>query len=288
MQEATIMKIVSNQYTIRLDDGMQIPAVAMGKLRKQNAPVVGDRVRFEWLEGKACMQQVLPRKNELVRPLIANVDQAVIVMSIKEPDFSYALVDRLIFLIAYQNIEPVLVLTKLDLDPERTMIEPIVQEYRFSGYTVVPVEPNEPAETWQRLFQGKVSVLTGQSGVGKSSLLNRLDPQFCLQTQAISKALGRGKHTTRHVELYPLAGGWVADTPGFSSLDFSRIKAVDLKERIPDFQIGGECRFRDCTHTKEPGCRIRKAVEAGTISRLRYEHYLQVIPLCDQRKEWEL
>lgn len=285
MKQGKIIKIVSNQYTILTEDHQEVLAVAMGKLRKNESPVVSDEVLYECVDGKYLIQKILDRKNYLVRPLIANVDQAIIVMSLKEPDFSYTLVDRLLFLISYQNIEPVLLITKTDLADEALLNE-VVNEYRNSGYRVY-LTGKDTTFDMHDLFKDKVSVLTGQSGVGKSSFLNRIDPNFQLQTQEISKALGRGKHTTRHVELFNVCGGWIADTPGFSSLDFGYIKSSDLRERILDFQIEDACRFRDCTHVKEPGCAVKQAVEDGRISKIRYENYLQVLPLCDQIKEWE-
>ena len=285
MKQGKIIKIVSNQYTILTEDNQEVLAVAMGKLRKNESPVVGDEVCYEYSDGKYLIQKVNERKNYLVRPLIANVDQAVIVMSLKEPEFSYTLVDRLIFLISYQNIEPVILITKTDL-ADKTFVQQVVHEYQSSGYRVYTTGKDDTS-CMDDLFKGKVSVLTGQSGVGKSSFLNRMNSEFQLQTQKISKALGRGKHTTRHVQLYEVGGGWIADTPGFSSLDFGYIQSDILKERILDFQIDEECRFRDCTHQKEPGCAIKQAVEKGRISKIRYENYIQVLPLCDQIKEWE-
>ncbi|MDD6467543.1 MAG: ribosome small subunit-dependent GTPase A [Erysipelotrichaceae bacterium] len=287
METGKIIKIISNQYTILTQTKEQKIATAMGKLRKNEMPVVGDEVLYEIQDGKYLIQKVLPRKNFLIRPLIANVDQAIIVMSLEDPVFSHTLVDRLIFLVSYQQIEPVLLITKTDLATSEDQLEAIVQEYSSSGYRVYTSSNEGSNEVLKQVLEDKITVLTGQSGVGKSSLLNRLDEEFQLQTQETSKALGRGKHTTRHVQLYPLANGWVADTPGFSSLDFSAVESAVLRERILDFQMDEPCRFRDCTHTKEPGCAIKQAVEEGRISRIRYENYLQVLPLCDKIKEWE-
>ncbi|MCF0111621.1 MAG: ribosome small subunit-dependent GTPase A [Erysipelotrichaceae bacterium] len=286
MAIATVIRIVSNQYTVILEDGTQTPAVAMGKLRKQTSPLVGDRVECDFLEGKWCMQKILPRKNQLIRPAIANVDQAIVVMSCKEPDFSYTLVDRMIFLISYQGIRPMILLTKTDLE-KTEKIEEIVSEYQNSGYKVVCVNPTEDLEVIKSVFSGKISVLTGQSGVGKSTLLNYLDPNYIRKTQEISKALGRGKHTTRHTELFEVCGGWIADTPGFSSMDFSDIKKTVLRDSIYDFHGIEECRFRDCMHIREPGCAIIKAVEEHRVSKIRYQNYLDVLPVCELRKEWE-
>lgn len=265
----------------------QLLCVAMGKLRKDKAPVVGDMVKFERFSDQNGIQEILPRRNELIRPAIANVDQAIIVMSCKDPDFSTALIDRLIFLITYANIKPVLCVTKMDLLTHDD--EPIlghIQDYRDSGYEVYTTSKDASEAEIIVALQDKISVLTGQSGAGKSSLLNRIDPSFHLQTQEISKALGRGKHTTRHCELHAVAQGWVADTPGFSSLDFSHMNIQDLANVIPDFtRVQGECKFRNCIHMKEPGCVIVEAVENHEVSSIRYYHYQEVVEMIRQYKQ---
>jgi len=287
MNKGRIIKIISNQYTILTNEGNHLPSLAMGKLRKGISPVVGDNVRYDVEDGRGLIQEILPRKNYLVRPLIANVDQAVVVMSVVDPDFSYVLVDQLIFLICYQNIIPVLLLTKTDLIEDKSKVDKIVNEYQSSGYQVFTTGIDASEEVITSILKDKITVLTGQSGVGKSSLLNRIDSNFKLSTQAISKALGRGKHTTRHVQLYEVAGGWIADTPGFSSLDFSEIDSKVLKDCIIDFQKSTSCKFRDCTHVNEPGCNVKKMVDEGLISKIRYENYLQILPSCNLVKEWE-
>lgn len=258
-----IIKIVSNQYTVHTEDGKDVVAVAMGKLRLGSKPLVGDRVEYELIDDRYAIQKILPRTNYLVRPAIANVDQAMIVMSAVEPDFSPRLVDKLIFLISYRFIEPVLVITKMDLVKEDSRIYEYIEDYRNSGYTVITVGADSDVEYVREALRGRITVLTGQSGVGKSTLLNRLDEAFATATQEISRARGRGKHTTRHTQLYEVGEGLIADTPGFSSLDFSRIDALTLAGRIHDFQNAGECRFKDCKHINEPDCRVKKKVESG-------------------------
>jgi len=285
MNNYKIVKIVSNQYTIYLD-GIREIAVAMGKLRQGEKPIVGDEVEVERIDGKLCIQKVLERKNRLYRPAIANVDQALIVCSAKEPDFSNTLVDRLIFLISYYDIKPIIVITKMDLVKDNDMVYEYIQDYRNSGYKVVLTGKDLALNDIKEVLKDKVSVLTGQSGAGKSTLLNRLDSSFALATQEISKALNRGKHTTRHSELYEVASGWLADTPGFSSLDFSYINGYDLSRKIPDFNLDG-CRFKDCMHINEPNCVIKDAVNKKMISKYRYQNYLEVVNLCDKVKEWE-
>ena len=279
MQRGTIIKNISNQYRVLFEDGSQKDCVAMGKLRKDKKPLVGDHVDVEVFEHQLGIQKILPRKNCLLRPAIANVDQAVIVMSSKDPDFSATLVDRLIFMITLSDITPVLCVSKMDLVDSDDPIYQYIEDYRRSGYQVVLTGEGD-YESLADCFDGKISVLTGQSGAGKSSLLNRLNPEFELQTQVISKALGRGKHTTRHCQLYPIAQGWVADTPGFSSLDFARYSLSELSEKLVDFRLAiHQCRFRDCKHLNQPDCAVKKGVEEGTISKQRYRSYCEIASL---------
>ena len=242
--------------------------VAMGKLRKAHSPVVGDLVEFERFADQNGIQKILPVKMLSSAHPLPTWIRAIIVMSCKDPDFSTTLIDRLIFSVCYAGIRPVLCITKLDLIAENDAIHEEIQHYIDSGYEVYQSGKGYASEDLIQALKGNISVLTGQSGAGKSSLLNRIDPTFHLQTQEISKALGRGKHTTRHCELHEIAGGWVADTPGFSSLDFTAMNITQLAECIPDFQnVQDACRFRDCIHVNEPDCAIRAAVEDGTIRR---------------------
>lgn len=284
--QGRIIKIVSNQYTVLLQDERIVPCVAMGKVRLQIQPVVGDFVEVDQLEGQLGIQKVLERKNQMIRPAIANVDQVLIVMSCKEPDFSSLLVDRLLFLVQHAGIEPVIIITKMDLAVANDTIYQDIADYQKSGYSVVLCQMDQLDNELAKVLKGKVTVLTGQSGVGKSSLLNRLNPDFQIQTQKISKALGRGKHTTRHTELHQVAQGWVADTPGFSSLDFSHMSAEELAASVREFQpYLNQCRFRNCHHINEPGCAIKTALEKKEISEVRYQHYLEVYQMIKNRKE---
>lgn len=206
-------------------------------------------------------------------------------MSCKDPDFSTVLVDRLIFQVCYAQIHPILCFTKMDLIEEDDEIHKKIMAYRDSGYDVYISGKGYASDALIQILKGKISVLTGQSGAGKSSLLNRIDPTFHLQTQEISKALGRGKHTTRHCELHEIAGGWVADTPGFSSMDFTTMDIQTLAERIPDFApYLHQCKFNDCIHVQEPNCAIREAVEKQEINGERYAHYLEVVQMIKQAK----
>lgn len=282
---ARIIKIVSRQYRLMDENGQRYDAILMGKVRRQDAPAAGDLVEAEFTDGRWVVQKIMPRRNRLYRPYVCNVDQALIVMSVRDPDFSAVLVDRLSMLIRHAGIMPVLIVTKCDLDisPET---EARIQEYEHSAMPVIRTSMMQADEQVAAVLKGKISVLTGQSGAGKSTLLNTLEPSFRLQTQEISKALGRGKHTTRHNELHEVAGGLVADTPGFSSLDFSRIEEKELDACMLDFEpYLGQCRFNDCVHQNEPGCAVKAAVEQKKIPLVRYQNYLAVLEMIQNRKE---
>lgn len=280
-----IIKIVSKDYKIYLENQQSVDAILSGRLRLDKKPVAGDFVELNEVDGQYVVTKIEPRMNSLRRPPVANVDQALIVMSVKEPDFSSTLVDRLTFLIVNEGIEPILIVTKTDLGitPE---VEEMIQEYEKGPMKVIRSRKESLDVSLADVISDKVSVLTGQSGAGKSTLLNQLNPSFQLKTQEISKALGRGKHTTRHNELHEVAGGWVADTPGFSSLDFSHMSVEDLAQSVLEFQpYLNECRFSDCVHQNEPDCAIKKAVEEGIIPMRRYQNYLGVLTLIQNRKE---
>lgn len=275
MNKGRIVKIISNQYTIECENQYFL-AQARGKMRKGSVPVVGDWVEFEKIEDVYRIHKVCSRTNRLLRPAISNVDQALIVTSMKDPDYSSHLLNRLIILVSLAHVEPVICITKSDLVDLKDY-EKEISWYAKAGYTIVYTHPGSDDQALKDVLEGKVSVLCGQSGAGKSSLLNRLDPRFSLQTQAISKALGRGKHTTRHCQLHHVANGLVADTPGFSSLDFSRLDLSNLANVIKDFQpYLGQCRFKDCQHLKEPDCAIKEAIAQGLINPSMYEDYKQL------------
>lgn len=285
MDKGRIIRIVSNRYEVLCEQGM-VSCIAMGKLRKGQTPLVGDLVAVEHFAAQSGIQKLYPRRNQLLRPPVANVDQAIIVMSCRDPDFSTVLIDRLLFQIVYHDIQPLLCVTKTDLIAADDPVYEAIERYRQSGYAVYTSSAQEASPALIAALKGKISVLTGQSGAGKSSLLNRIDPRFHLQTQAISKALGRGKHTTRHCELHEIAQGWVADTPGFSSMDFSYMDIGTLAAKIPDFQpYVHECRFRDCVHMNEPDCALRQAVAAGNVAKERYAHYQEVVTMIKQMKK---
>ena len=271
--EGQIIKILSNLYTVS-SDGKLYECHARGKFRKDKiTPTVGDYVRFDPKE--SYILEVLKRKNTLERPLVSNIDKCIIVTSCKEPDFSSNLLDKLLVVLEYHNIEPIICLTKLDLlnkEEEKEIIE-IRKYYQYIGYTVLD---NTELDEIKKEIKGKTVVLTGQTGAGKSSLINKLDSSFNLATGEISKALGRGKHTTRHVELIEMFGGKVLDTPGFSSIDLKELSNEDIKNAFIEFD-SFPCPFRDCMHINEKECNVIKAVENNEILESRYDNYKKFI-----------
>lgn len=273
--QGRIIKNISNDYTVQTKTGNVFVCKCRGKFRNMKIiPLVGDEVLFD--DENNYILEILPRKNELKRPPVSNIDQVVILTSVKHPNFSSYLLDKLITMIEYNCIEPIICFTKLDLLAEEEIheIDKIMTYYKKIGYQVYR---NTDLEQIKHIFQDKMTVFTGQSGAGKSTLLNHLDANLQLQTSEISYALGRGKHTTRHVELIPLFGGLVADTPGFSALDFEMDKA-SIRDQFKEFEMYKEyCKYKDCMHDKEDHCMVKDKVEDGTILRSRYENYIQFI-----------
>ncbi len=271
MNKGRIIKIVSNQYTVLTEEETVVCRIR-GKFRQANiTPMVGDLVIFS---NELVITNILPRKNMLTRPFISNVDQAVIVISVKEPEFQDYLLDKLLVLIEYHNIKPFICFTKIDLLKEKKQFFEIKKYYQQLGYSVYT---NENLAI-KKIFKNNVTVLAGQTGAGKSSLLNKLDSNLKIKTDEISTALGRGKHTTRHVELYLLYGGLVADTPGFSALSFLEMQRSDIRDNFIEFQKHrDQCRYRDCFHTNEDECHIKELVQQNKILKSRYENYLKFL-----------
>lgn len=290
MPEGKIIKALSGFYYVLSNDRI-VQCRGRGVFRKNKiTPLVGDEVVFQAendIEG--YIMEVKERKNELVRPPIANVDQAILVFSAVEPDFSTSLLDRFLVLIEYNRIRPLICITKMDLtdDDEKKEIEHYAKEYRTAGYNVLLTssETEEGIKELLPFIKGGISVFAGQSGVGKSSLLNVLRPDLSIKTNEISTHLGRGKHTTRHVELLPVENGLVADTPGFSSLEFTDIEPEELNDCFPEIQkLSEECKFRGCFHVSEPKCAVKKSKESGELPAYRYEHYLEFLQEIKDRK----
>ncbi|MFG6115177.1 ribosome small subunit-dependent GTPase A [Halobacillus sp. MO56] len=288
MPVGKITKALSGFYYV-YSEGKVYQCKGRGVFRKQKiTPLVGDEVTFEAENQKeGYVLSIEKRKNELVRPPVANVDQALIMTSAKDPAFNPLLLDRFLVLVEAIRIEPLIVISKVDGAKEEADIRAYQELYQQAGYTVILTskEKDIALEEIQSHFTGKITVVAGQSGVGKSTLLNHLDPELDIETNEISESLGRGKHTTRHVELFEINGGLVADTPGFSSLEFQELEEDQLPECFPEFrEVQHLCKFRGCLHKKEPKCAVKAAVDNGEIASKRYEHYLQFLEEIQTRK----
>ena len=270
-----IVKILSNLYFVKCDNEI-IECHSRGVFRNKNiTPVVGDYCLFD--SNDKYILEILPRKNFLIRPLVANVDQGLIVTSLKTPDFSTNLLDKLILIMEINKIKPIICITKEDLinDEEKKQIKEVVNYYKKIGYEVFY---NYELDKLKKIFKDKITVFTGQTGAGKSSLFNKLDPTLNFDVGEVSLALGRGKHTTRFVELISLFDGKLVDTPGFSSIDLSIYSKDIIRNSFIEFN-NYQCKYKDCMHNFEDieECSIKKAVKNGEILLSRYENYLKFI-----------
>lgn len=269
-----IIKQISNDYTVKVDNKLYV-CKARGKFRNIGVtPLVGDNVVID--ENNNYILEILDRKNELDRPSVSNIDQVVIVTSVKIPDFSSNLLDKLLTIIEFNNIKPVICFTKLDLlnEIELEEIKEIMDYYRKIGYEVYSNTDSKLKD----IFKDKITVFAGQSGAGKSSLLNRLDNSLNLEIGEVSIALGRGKHTTRHTELIEILDGYIADTPGFSSIDFRGMEKSDIRDNFIEFnEYRDNCEYKDCMHINELKCAIKDKVNDNTIKLSRYENYLKFV-----------
>lgn len=284
------MKSLSGFYYV--DDGKSIVTCrGRGKLRHEKVtPLVGDRVRFALTEnGSGALDEVLPRRNEFYRPAVANIDQLIIIASQANPVTDPFLIDRVASIAASRRCQCVICINKWDLVPG----EDLARIYEAAGFPTIRMsaETGDGIEALRQLISGKVSAFTGNSGVGKSSILNALDPNFALPTADVSEKLGRGRHTTRHVELFRLGDALVADTPGFSSFDVDQMELM-RKEKLqlcfPEFVPYLErCQFQDCAHVKEKGCVIRAALQDGRIQPTRYQSYLRLYEQAKAIPDWQ-
>ncbi len=286
-----IIRSISGFYDVQTPKGL-ITCRARGALRKEhNSPLTGDTVEITVEQGKGMVEKILPRRNHFIRPAVANVDALVVFAANTNPVTEPFLIDRVAAIAGDREVPVYLCINKCDIDPGLDL----ERIYRNAGFRVIctSAETGEGVEELRELITGKLTAFTGNSGVGKSSILNRLCPELALTTGEVSRKLGRGRHTTRHVELYRLGEGtYVADTPGFSSFDTDMMEVI-LKENLQyafgDFApfLGG-CQFHDCTHRKEPGCAVTRAVAAGEIEPTRYASYLRLYEKAEQIKTWEI
>ena len=283
MIEGRIIKGIGGFYYIETEKGLY-ECRARGIFRKNKiTPLVGDFVKISVVDEdnkKGVVEEIQERKTELVRPPIANVNKALIVFAVKNPTPHLSLLDRFIVLAERENLEIVIILTKIDLDDDNTF-EKIKNIYEPCGYKVIGVSnlENKNIDKVKEELKDNTVVFAGPSGVGKSSLLNQIDSNFQLKTGDVSDKIKRGKHTTRHAELFELKfGGMVADTPGFSSLTLDDIEDIDLKDYFIEFEYYDDCKFGSrCIHQNEPNCAVKEAVENGEIPKERYESYIQLL-----------
>lgn len=315
MKKGFIKKLISNQYTlIDLETKEEVIAQARGKLRYmklgeessfnkqktkktkieqtivQLSPKVGDYVYYNDEEDQVLITEILPRKNDLERPDVCNIDQVLLVFSAVNPEFSFLLLDKFLIIMNQEHLTPVIVISKIDLieSEKLELIKKDLTYYEKLGYEVYYVNSKQKIgiDVLAHIFVGKITVLAGQTGVGKSTLLNALMPELGLKTQEISMALGRGKHTTRHTELYLYNEGYIVDTPGFSKIEFKIFHADELKTYYPDFMaLSSECKFTSsCMHLNEPGCAV-KANIGKNILQSRYDNYFYFVEEIKNQKE---
>lgn len=286
-----IVRSLSGFYDVQTEVGT-VTCRGRGALRRKgDSPLTGDMVEITVEGGKGMVEKILPRKNRFIRPAVANVDALVVFAANVNPVTEPFLIDRVAAIAGDQDVSVYICINKCDLDPATDL----VRIYENAGFSVIraSAETGEGVEELRKLIAGKLVAFTGNTGVGKSSMLNALCPDLKLATGQVSEKLGRGRHTTRHVELFCLGDDtFVADTPGFSSFDTEQMDVL-LKENLqyafPDFALFlGQCRYHDCSHRKEPDCCVRAAVEAGEIEKTRYDSYLRLYEKAEQVNLWEL
>ena len=289
--EGRIIRSLSGFYEVMTAEGT-VTCRARGSLRRTGeSPLTGDMVVISKEKGKGMVERILPRRNKFVRPAVANVDALVVFAANVNPVTEPFLIDRVAAIAGDQEVPVYLCINKCDLDPALDLNK----IYSNAGFRVIraSAETGEGVEELRQLLRGKLTAFTGNSGVGKSSMLNRLCPELALPTGEVSEKLGRGRHTTRHVELYTLEEGtYVADTPGFSSFDTDQMDVI-LKENLqyafPDFgPYIGKCQFHDCSHRQEPGCAVTAALREGLVEQTRYDSYLRLYEKASQIKMWEI
>ena len=274
-----IIKGIGGFYYVKTSEGL-IECKARGKFRhKDMKPMVGDDVEIEVSNGKGVIEDIFERKSKLIRPTVANVTQAFVVFAVKNPDINFDLLNRFLILCEHNNIKAVVCLNKVDLVSEEEK-EAIRQRIVDIGYEVLYINAKKGigVEKLREKLDNNETVLCGPSGAGKSTLINTLTQKFHMETGEVSEKIGRGKHTTRHSELIDVVGGYIVDTPGFSTLEVNFIEKEDLRYSFPEFEeYNNLCKFRGCLHYKEPNCAVKKAVEEGKINKYRYDFYIRTL-----------
>ncbi len=285
-----IIKALSGFYYVEAADGM-IECRARGIFRKEGqSPLVGDEVEYSMTGRKGMVERILPRRNSFVRPAVSNVDLLVLLAAACNPITDPFLLDRVLAIAGSQGVDCLICLNKCDIDPG----DELMATYQKAGIDIIrtSAQTGEGVAALQERIAGKTVAFTGNSGVGKSSLLNAIAPELAIPTGEVSDKLGRGRHTTRHVELYRLVDGtYVADTPGFSSFDTDRMEIIlkeELQYAFSDFSpYLGQCQFHDCAHLKEPGCAVTQALSQGEIAESRYRSYVRLYEKAKEYKQWE-
>lgn len=275
--QGLIVKLISGDYTVVTNTNETFVCKPRGTFRlNEISPKVGDKVIID--PNTKTILELLPRKNDLIRPFVSNVDKMFLIFPVKEPELNLVLLDRMLSILEYNNIESIIVLSKIDLLDNIFEIKKYADYYKSIGYKVYMTSKYQDNSFLLDEFANCISVFAGQSGAGKSSLLNVFNPNLKLKTQEISTALGRGKHTTRHTELHRIGEGWIADTPGFGTVDFEFEDKLSFSHSfIEFFKVSENCKFKGCLHVNEPGCEVKKLVNSEKILKSRYENYLSFI-----------
>lgn len=291
MQQGRIVRGIAGFYYVKLDDGSIVECKARGKFRRDKlSPIVGDNVIVEKIDDeKGVIDSILPRKNELIRPQVSNIDQAILIFALKDPDISLEVLDRVLVLTEYNNIEAVICFNKCDLDQDNNF-DYLSKIYSSIGYKVIKTngKTGEGIEEIKKILKNKTTVFAGPSGVGKSTIFNKVQNKVVMQTGEISKKVSRGKHTTRHAELIDIDDNtYLVDTPGFSLIDLSFVEIEELQNYFREFnEYSSECKFTSCLHFKERDCMIKNKVEEGVISKDRYDNYIKFLTELQQNRRY--
>ncbi|MBV7271943.1 ribosome small subunit-dependent GTPase A [Clostridiaceae bacterium UIB06] len=288
--QGTIVKGIGGFYYIKVDEGI-VECKARGKFRHNElTPMVGDKVEITLKEGKGVIDKIYPRSNELIRPAVANVTQALVVFALKNPEINENLLNKFLINCEYNNLKVTVCFNKLDLISEEEKNE-IVSMIKSAGYEIIFLKAKEGygIDEVKEKLKNNVTVLCGPSGVGKSTILNTIAGRELMETGEVSEKLRRGKHTTRHSELIDMGDGFIVDTPGFSSFDLDFLSKDELQNCFPEFaDYIGDCKFTGCLHYKEPGCAIKEAVIENKINSKRYEFYIKTLEeiMSRRNKQW--